>query len=162
MRTFMQASPSAAPASTDRIEKIVNLEAAPSRVWRAITDHEQFGQWFGMKLDGPFTPGTIATGKLNSPKYAHLPVKLWVEALEPERYFAYRWHPYALEEGVDYDAEPTTLISFTLEPVGTGTRLTIVESGFDAIPESRRALAFSMDEKGWAAQAENIRKFVGG
>jgi len=91
-----------------------------------------------------------------------LPFNMWIEAVEPERYFAFRWHPYGIEEGVDYAAEPTTLVSFTLEPAGAGTRLTIVESGFDAIPESRRARAFGMNEKGWTAQAENIRKFVEG
>jgi uncharacterized protein YndB with AHSA1/START domain len=158
----MQASAQAAPASTDRIEKIVNLDAPPSRVWRAITEHKQFGQWFGIALDGPFTPGAPVTGRMNNPKYAHIPVTFWIESLEPERYFAFRWHPYAIEEGVDYVAEPTTLVSFTLEPAASGTRLTIVEAGFDAIPEARRAKAFSMDEKGWTAQAENIRKFVGG
>ena len=65
--------------------------------------------------------------------------------MEPERFFSFRWHPYALEEGVDYSVEPTTLVTFTLEEAGAGTRLTIVESGFDAIPESRRAKAFSMN-----------------
>jgi uncharacterized protein YndB with AHSA1/START domain len=93
-------------------------------------------------------------------KYAHVTMTIWIDAVEPERYFSFRWHPYAIEEGVDYTEEPTTLVSFTLEENGAGTKLTIVESGFDAIPESRRAKAFSMNERGWAGQAENIRKFV--
>jgi uncharacterized protein YndB with AHSA1/START domain len=87
-------------------------------------------------------------------------MSIWIESIEPERFFSFRWHPYAIEEGVDYSSEPTTLVTFTFEDSGKGTRLTIVESGFDAIPESRRAKAFSMNERGWTGQAENIRKFV--
>ena len=151
--------PAAAP-STDRIEKLVTLDAPRSRVWRALTDYTQFNQWFGVRLTAPFAPGAAVSGKLSSPRYDHLTLTIWIESMEPERFFSFRWHPYAIEEGVDYEAEPTTLVSFTLEDDGKGTRLAIVESGFDAIPESRRAKAFSMNERGWTAQAENIRKFV--
>ncbi len=149
----------AAP-STDRIEKLVTLDAPRSRVWRALTDYTQFNQWFGVGLTSPFIAGAEVTGKMASPKYAHITVTIWIDAVEPERFFSFRWHPYAIEEGIDFSAEPTTLVTFTLEDAGASTRLTIVESGFDAIPESRRAKAFSMNERGWAAQAENLRKFV--
>ena len=150
----------ATPASTDRIEKQVTLDAPRARVWRALTDIAQFGAWFGVQLDSPFVPGSAVNGKFSNPKYAHLTMTIWIETVEPERFFSFRWHPYAIEPGVDYSAEPTTLVAFTLEEVAGGTRLTIVESGFDAIPESRRAKAFSMNSKGWEGQAENIRKFL--
>jgi uncharacterized protein YndB with AHSA1/START domain len=150
----------ATEASTDRIEKIVDLDAPRSRVWRAITDVKQFNQWFGVNLTSPFTPGAEVTGNMTHPKYSHFTMSIWIESIEPERFFSFRWHPYAIEEGVDYSSEPTTLVTFTFEDSGKGTRLTIVESGFDAIPESRRAKAFSMNERGWTGQAENIRKFV--
>lgn len=146
--------------STDRIEKIVDLDAPRSRVWRAITDVNQFNQWFGVNLTSPFTPGAEVSGNMTHPKYSHMTMSIWIESVEPERFFSFRWHPYAIEEGVDYSAEPTTLVTFTFEDSGKGTRLTIVESGFDSIPESRRAKAFSMNERGWTGQAENIRKFV--
>jgi uncharacterized protein YndB with AHSA1/START domain len=146
--------------STDRIEKVVDLDAPRSRVWRAITDYKQFNQWFGVNLTSPFTPGAEVSGNMTHPKYSHFTMSIWIESVEPERFFSFRWHPYAIEEGVDYSAEPTTLVTFTFEDSGKGTRLTIVESGFDAIPESRRAQAFSMNERGWTGQAENIRKFV--
>ena len=146
--------------STDRIEKTVKLDAPRSRVWRAISDSKQFGQWFGVTLSSAFAPGAAVEGRMNHPKYAHLALTIWIESVDPERFFSFRWHPYALEEGVDYNAEPTTLVTFSLEPEETGTRLTIVESGFDAIPESRRAMAFSMNDRGWASQVENIRKFL--
>ena len=146
--------------TTDRIEKLVILDAPRSRVWQAIADVRQFNEWFGVSLSGPFIAGVPAVGKMRSPKYAHLTITLWVESIEPEHFFSFRWHPYAIQEGVDYAAEPTTLVSFTLEDAAGGTRLTIIESGFGAIPESRRAKAFSSNSGGWAGQAENIRKFL--
>jgi uncharacterized protein YndB with AHSA1/START domain len=147
-------------ASTDRIEKQVNLEALRSRVWRALTDVAQFNAWFGVALTAPFTPGAEVSGKITIRNYDHLTLRIWIEKMEPERFFSFRWHPYAVEEGVDYSAEPTTLVSFTLEEAAGGTRLTIVEAGFDGIPESRRAKAFTMNSNGWAGQIENIRKFL--
>ena len=150
-----------APATqTDRIEKQVTLNAPRSRVWRAITDVEQFNSWFGVRLTSPFTPGAAVNGRMANPKYEHVPLTFWVERLEPERFFSFRWHPYSIQPDVDLSAEPTTLVTFTLEDAPGGTRLSIVESGFDAIPEARRATAFAMDTKGWNAQAENLRKFV--
>jgi uncharacterized protein YndB with AHSA1/START domain len=130
-------------------------------VWRALTEVEQFNAWFGVSLTSPFSSGAEVSGviTLRNPE-RQIAMTIWIESMEPESFFSFRWHPYAIEEGVDFSAEPTTLVAFTLEEVDGGTRLTIVESGFDAIPESRRAKAFSMNDRGWAAQAENIRKFV--
>jgi uncharacterized protein YndB with AHSA1/START domain len=147
-------------ASSDRIEKQVTLDAPRSRVWRALTDVTQFNAWFGVALSTPFAPGAEVSGKISIRNYDHVTMTIWIETMEPERFFSFRWHPYAVEDGVDYAAEPTTLVSFTLEDATGGTRLTIVESGFDAIPESRRAKAFTMNSKGWDGQAENIRKFL--
>jgi uncharacterized protein YndB with AHSA1/START domain len=148
------------PTSTDRIEKQVTYDVPRSRVWRALTDVAQFNSWFGVTLTSPFVAGAEVSGKFTHAKYEHLTMTIRIETMEPERRFAFRWHPYAIEEGVDYAAEPTTLVTFTLEDVSDGTRLTIVESGFDAIPESRRAKAFSMNSNGWNSQVENIRKFL--
>ena len=158
MKTAM---PTTTP-STDRIEKQITLDAPRSRVWRALTEVEQFNSWFGVSLATPFAPGAEVSGQIKVRGYEHVTMTIWVETMEPERFFSFRWHPYAIEAGVDYSAEPTTLVSFTLEDAGAGTRLTIVESGFDAIPESRRAKAFTMNSNGWTGQAENIRKFLAG
>jgi len=151
--------PTSAP-STDRIEKQITLDAPRSRVWRALTEVKEFNAWFGVSLATPFAPGAEVSGQINIRNYEHVTMTIWIETMEPPRFFSFRWHPYAIERGVDYSAEPTTLVSFTLEDVGAGTRLTIVESGFDAIPVSRRAKAFSMNSNGWNGQAENIRKFL--
>ena len=147
-------------SDTDRIEREIVLSAPRERVWRALTDVRQFNEWFGVTLTSPFAPGAEVKGQITNRGYEHLTMTLWVETMEPERYFAFRWHPYAVEAGVDYSAEPTTLVSFTLEDVAGGTRLTIVESGFDAIPASRRAKAFSMNSAGWDGQVKNIQKFL--
>jgi uncharacterized protein YndB with AHSA1/START domain/uncharacterized damage-inducible protein DinB len=151
----------ATPTSTDRIHKQVTLDAPRSRVWRALTDVKQFNAWFGVELATPFAPGVEASGRLKSRKYEHVTMQIWIEAMESERFFSFRWHPYAIEPGVDYSAEPTTLVTFTLEDAADGaTRLTIEESGFDAIPESRRAKAFAMNTGGWSGQADNLRRFL--
>jgi uncharacterized protein YndB with AHSA1/START domain len=146
--------------STDRIEKQLTVDAPRARVWRALTDVRQFNAWFGSALTGVFTAGAEVSGKLTFRNYEHVTMTIWIETMEPERSFSFRWHPYAIEAGVDYSAEPTTLVTFTLEDASGGTRLTIVESGFDAIPESRRAKAFSMNSAGWDGQGKNLQKFL--
>ena len=148
--------------STDRIEKQVLLRAPRARVWRALTDAGQFGTWFGVKMETGFAVGQRAMGKITHPGYEHLPFEVTVERMEAEHLFAYRWHPYAIDPGVDYSKEPTTQVEFRLEEVEGGTLLTIVESGFDRIPAARRAEAFRMNEGGWTAQMENIQRHVEG
>ena len=146
--------------STDRIEKHVTFDAPRARVWRALTDVEQFNQWFGCAITEPFKPNTDVQGKMTSKNYSHVTITLSIKKMEPEKFFSFRWHPYAIEPGVDYSNEATTLVAFTLEDAPNGTNLTIVESGFDAIPESRRAKAFSMNSAGWDGQARNLAKFL--
>ena len=140
---------------------------APQRLlggWprRAITDHKQFGTWFRVDLEGEFRPGQTTRGRITYPGYEHLTMEVQVVAIEPERYFSYRWHPNAADPKVDYSAEPTTLVEFTLEEVAQGTRLRLVESGFDQVPAARRAEAFRMNDGGWAEQMKNIEQFVAG
>lgn len=145
---------------SDRIEKRIQLKAPVSRVWRALTDYREFGAWFCVKLDGPFVPGKEAVGQITYPGYEHVTWRAVVQRIEPEQLFSFTWHPYAIEPGVDYSAEPQTLIEFRLEPSGDGTVLTLTESGFDSIPAGRRAEAFRMNDNGWTQQMENIRRHV--
>lgn len=146
--------------STDRIEKQIVLRAARARVWRALTDAGEFGTWFGAKLDGEFAVGQRLTGHVTYPGYEHLRLELDVVRMDEPTAFAYRWHPYAIEPSVDYTTEPTTLVEFTLEDTDGGTRLTVVESGFDALPAGRRDLALRMNTQGWTGQVENVRRHV--
>ncbi len=157
--------------SMDRIEKQVKLRAPMDRVWRAISDSQEFGRWFGASIDGPFVAGTSVTATITPTtvdeevaelQRPHAGAKAtWqIVAVEPPRRFAYRWHPFAVEPGVDYDAEPTTLVEFTLSPTPDGVLLTIVESGFEAIPAARRSAAFEANTGGWAKQVELVRKYL--
>jgi uncharacterized protein YndB with AHSA1/START domain len=146
--------------STDRIEKEIVLRAPRSRVWRALADADEFGAWFGMKLDGPFAPGARVRGQISLHDLGPVTIDMAIERMDPESRMSYRWHPYAFEPGVDYSSEPTTLVEFQLEEVPGGTLLTVVESGFDGIPAARRAEAFRMNDAGWAGQLENIARYV--
>ena len=148
------------PSETDRIEKQVRLSAPRARVWRALTHTREFGQWFGVNLSGKVAPGATLRGPITSPGHEHVTFEARVEMVDPEKRFSFRWHPYAIEPGVDYSSEPTTVVVFTLEEVEGGTLLTIVESGFKMIPTLRRAKALEMNSKGWAIQAENIRRHL--
>jgi uncharacterized protein YndB with AHSA1/START domain len=146
--------------STDRIEKRVVLRAARSRVWRALTNAQEFGTWFRVKLEGAFAEGQPVRGRLSIPGYEHVTLEMLVERIDPERYFSYRWHPYAVDLAVDYSAEPTTLVEFKLDETDGGTALTIVESGFDRIPLARRVEAFRMNDQGWAGQIKHLERYV--
>jgi uncharacterized protein YndB with AHSA1/START domain len=148
--------------STDRIEKNIVLRAPRSRVWRAIASADEFGAWFGVKLEGAFAPGARVKGRITSPGYEHVIMDITIERIDPERLFSYRWHPHAVEPGVDYSGEPTTLVEFHLDEVAGGTRLRVVESGFDRIPLARRAEAFRMNDQGWGEQLKNIERHVAG
>ena len=145
---------------SDRIEKQVELNAPLSRVWQAISDHRQFGAWFRVAINAPFAVGEASTGHMREPGYEHLKWAAAVEAIEPERRFAFRWHPYGIDPDVDYSGEPTTLVELLLEPTATGTLLRVIESGFDAIPEHRRAEAFRMNDGGWAEQMRRIAAYL--
>jgi uncharacterized protein YndB with AHSA1/START domain len=145
---------------TDRIEKKVRLNAPQSRVWRAISNAREFGEWFKVNLQGAFAAGKSIRGNMLHPGYEHLTIDLMVEQIEPERYFSYRWHPYPVDPKVDYSLEPMTLVEFMLEEVDGGTSLTIVESGFDRIPLARRAEAFRMNDNGWTGQIKAIERYV--
>jgi uncharacterized protein YndB with AHSA1/START domain len=157
--------------STDRIEKQLVLSAPQERVWRAISDAKQFGSWFGMDLNGTFATGAHVTGKIKpttvdaevakmQEKYAGTPVSFFVERVEPMRVLSFRWHPFALDPAVDYSKEPMTTVTFTLEPAEGGTKLTVVESGFDAIPIDRRVDAFEANEEGWSMIVQLVEKYI--
>jgi uncharacterized protein YndB with AHSA1/START domain len=147
--------------TTDRIERKVLLKASRARVWRALSNAEEFGSWFGVRLkDQSFAPGQRTHGQVTHPGYEHLVFEVWIERVEPERLLSWRWHPAPLEKDVDYASEPTTQVTFKLEDAQGGTLLSVVESGFDAVPPDRRLGAFRQNSEGWDAQMKNIEKHV--
>lgn len=147
-------------SSTDRIEKRIELKASVSRVWRALTDHREFGEWFRVKLESPLVPGETARGNILHPGYEHLVMEVLVKRMETERLFSFEWHPYAVDPDADYSNEPPTLVEFRLTPMDHGTLLEVTESGFDALPPERRDEAFRMNDGGWTAQMKNIEAHV--
>ena len=157
--------------STDRIEKKILLRAPLSRVWRALADSKEFGSWFGMRFEAPFTPGAVMRGvivptqvnaevaKAQKP-HEGTPFELTIEEMDPERRFSFRWHPGAIDKSVDYSAEPTTLVVFALEEQAGGVLLTVTESGFDGIPLARRAKVFADNEKGWSMVVTMFEEYI--
>jgi uncharacterized protein YndB with AHSA1/START domain len=145
---------------THRIEKQIELKAPVSRVWRALTDYREFGEWFRVKLDGPFVPGEISRGHITYPGYEHVKWEAVVQKIEPERLFSFTWHPYAVDPKKDYSKETPTLVEFKLEKIPDGTLLVVTESGFEKIPSERLADALRMNEGGWAEQMKNIESYV--
>ena len=157
--------------STDRIEKKILLRAPRKRVWRALADSTEFETWFGVKFDGPFAPGAFMRGAIVMTKVDAEVAKaqkqhegkvfeITIEKMEPERLFSFRWHPHAIEPGVDYSGEATTLVEFLIEDAEGGVLLTVTESGFDRIPLARRATAFSANAQGWDMMVKVIEKHV--
>ncbi len=147
----------------DVIEKRIELKAPVSRVWRALTDYREFGEWFRVKLDGPFVPGQISRGQITYPGYEHIKWQAVVQKMEPEHLFSFTWpHPKSFEKGTppDYSKEPTTLVEFRLEKTATGTLLILTESGFDKLPDDRRVEAFRRNDGGWTEQMKNIENYV--
>jgi uncharacterized protein YndB with AHSA1/START domain len=157
--------------STDRIEKTILLRAPLKRVWRALSDSTEFGNWFGMRFNAPFAPGATITAvivpttvnqevaKMQKP-YEGISFEIKIEQMQPEQLFSFRWHPGAVEPGIDYASEPTTLVVFTLEKAPDGVQLTVTESGFDQIPLARRAKAFSANEGGWTLVIKLIEEYL--
>jgi uncharacterized protein YndB with AHSA1/START domain len=144
----------------NRIEKRIELKAPVSRVWRALTDHREFGEWFLVKLEGPFVPGQALRGQITHPGYEHVKWEAVVQKMEPERLFSFTWHPYSVDPKIDYSKETPTLVEFRLEETPGGTLLVLTESGFDKIPSHRRDEAYRMNEGGWSVQMTNIERYV--
>jgi uncharacterized protein YndB with AHSA1/START domain len=147
-------------SANNRIEKVIELKAPVARVWRAVTDYREFGEWFRVKLDGPFVEGQIARGHITWPGYEHLRWEATIEKIEPRRLFSFKWHPYAVDPQVDYLKETPTLVEFRLEEKAGGTRLTVTESGFEKVPANRREEAFLRNDGGWTQQLKNIEAHV--
>ena len=143
---------------TDKIEKQIELKAPVTRVWRALTDYREFSEWFGVDLETPFIPGKTSRGKVTYPGYEHVTFEVTVQEIEPERLFSITWHPYAVDPGKDYSTEPSTLVEFRLQKTGTGTLLTVTESGFSKLPPDRRDEALRMNDDGWTEQLKNIER----
>jgi uncharacterized protein YndB with AHSA1/START domain len=154
--------PRSEPTIELRIEKKIELRAPVSRVWRALTDYREFGEWFRVQLNSPFVAGEVTRGQITFPGYEHVRFEAVVQKLEPETLFSYTWHPYSVDPAVDYSNEPSTLVEFRLEKTAGGTLLRVTESGFDKLPSHRCLEAFRRNDNGWAQQLKGIETYVAG
>jgi uncharacterized protein YndB with AHSA1/START domain len=145
---------------TNRIDKRIEVKAPVSRVWRALTDYQQFGEWFCAKMDGPFLPGQVVRGVTTYPGHEGHQFDVVVQKIEPERLFSFTWHPYAVDTKIDYSKEPPTLVEFKLEQTEDGTVILLSESGFEKVPESRRLEAFRKNDEGWTEMIESLANYV--
>jgi uncharacterized protein YndB with AHSA1/START domain len=144
----------------NKIEKRIELKAPIARVWRALTDSREFGEWFRVRFQGPFVAGETARGQITWPGYEHLQFEAVIQKMEHESFFSFTWHPYAVDPAVDYSTETPTLVEFRLEATAGGTLLLVTESGFDKLPAHRRLEAFRMNDGGWTQQMKNIEAYV--
>jgi uncharacterized protein YndB with AHSA1/START domain len=149
-------------SDTDRIERSVVINAPRDRVWRALSNAEEFGTWFGANLKGQtFAAGQRTRGQITFAGYEHVWFDVVIDRVEPKDLLSYRWHPYAIDSAVNYDEEQPTLVTFLLQDApGNGTLLTVVETGFDNVPPQRRLDAFRMNSRGWEQQLACIVRHV--
>jgi uncharacterized protein YndB with AHSA1/START domain len=149
----------------DRIEKRIELKAPVARVWKALTNYREFGEWFRVALTEPFAVGATVRGNILHPGYEHVVFEAQVEEMIPERLFSWTWaHPKSLAKEhyqPDYTGEPRTLVEFRLEPTAAGTLLTVTESGFNKLPDDRREQKYKGNEGGWEQQMKNIEGYLG-
>lgn len=147
-------------ATADRIEKCIALNAEPARVWRALTDYREFGEWFRVRLERPFVTGKTVRGNIQYPGYEHLVMEVLVKEMTPQRVFSFEWHPHAVDPKMDYSHEKRTLVEFRLEETPAGTALVVRETGFEGVPEARRQRAHQMNSQGWEIQLKAIREYL--
>lgn len=145
----------------DSITREIQINSAPQRVWEALSDANEFGKWFHVKLDGPFAVGETTTGKMTYPGHEGAPWVTVTEIMEPPRRFVFRWPDCAPDEDVGPDTVWLT-VEFTLQPQDGGTLVTVTEKGFAALPEDRRVSMLRDNAEGWEIQTVNLKNHVKG
>jgi uncharacterized protein YndB with AHSA1/START domain len=155
----------------ERIEKHVLIRAPRERVWKALTDSQEFGRWFGARIEGPFVAGRSVRAVIAPSENATAeeiaghpalgkPLIFQVERIDPPHRFSYRWQPLEVSADPGVVEGPSTLVEFTLDETKEGTRLTVIESGFSLLPEAHRRPVYESHEGGWTIQVQRIRVHI--
>jgi uncharacterized protein YndB with AHSA1/START domain len=133
-----------------RIDRTIEIKAAPERVWRALTNSKELSAWFQVEIEGEISPDREVW--MTSVHTGHAGQRFLVKVVEmtPPRRFVWQWHPGEVDPAIDYSREPRTTVTFTLEPTAVGTRLSVAETGFDEISLARRAKAHADNTQGWS------------
>ena len=139
-------------AFPDRIERVVEIAHSPAKVWTALTTAEGLASWFGNEATIDLRPGGAAQMRFSGGHTANMRV----ERVEEPTVFGFTWHIYGLPD----DDPRRTYVEFTLEPVGAGTRLTVVESGFAQLAEIDHKTAYDGNTQGWASELGELVDYL--
>jgi uncharacterized protein YndB with AHSA1/START domain len=143
-----------------RIDRSIEIKAPPERVWKALTTAEELSAWFQVSIEGEIAPGKEVWMTSMHPEHRGVRFQVRFVEMTPPARFVWQWHPGAVDPAIDYWKEPSTTVTFTLEPAGAGTRLSVAETGFDAISLERRAKVYQDNSQGWATVVTWIQKYV--
>ena len=149
-------------AELSRIDRSIEIQAPPERVWRALTDAGEILAWFKIKIEGQFKAGSEVWMESVDPAYAGHRFRVHVVEMTAPKRLVWKWHPGEIDPAVDYSREPRTTVTFTLEAAGRGTRLSVSETGFDEISLARRAKVYGDNNQGWTDVLANLQKYVEG
>ena len=144
----------------DRIDRTIEIEAPPDRVWRVLTTAADLAAWFKVTVEGDIAPGAEVWMTSTQPGYEGMRFAVRIVEMTAPRQFVWQWHPGAVDPAVDYSREPWTTVTFVLEAAGRGTRLSVSEIGFNEISLSRRAKVFADNTGGWTAVIDWIRTYA--
>jgi uncharacterized protein YndB with AHSA1/START domain len=137
-------------ADTSRIERSIDISAPPERVWEALTDAAQLSAWFLVRIEGEIAPGAELWMTSVHPEHRNQRFLVRIAEMHRPHRLVWRWHPGEVDSQIDYAREPLTTVTFSLDASGDGTRLTVIETGFDEIALARRAKVYQDNSQGWA------------
>jgi uncharacterized protein YndB with AHSA1/START domain len=143
-----------------RIDRTIEVNAPPDKVWRVLTTAKDLSTWFRVTVEGNIAPGAEVWMTSRYPGHEGTRFAVRITEMTPPRRFAWQWHPGAVDPSVDYSREPWTTVTFTLEPSGKGTRLSVSETGFTEISLARRAKVYADNTQGWTEVILWIQKYA--
>ena len=147
-------------AELSRIDRAIEIDAPPERVWRALTDANELAEWFQVSIEGKIAAGSAVWMTSTHAQHAGQRFQVLITELTPPRRVVWQWHPGEVDPALDYSREPRTTVTFTLEPSPRGTRLSVSETGFDEISLARRAKVHADNSQGWTEVLVWLQKYA--
>lgn len=144
---------------SSRLERSISIPAPRARVWRAIAEIAEFSAWFRVKAEGEFAPGARVRMTSTHPGFENVVFWVAIEEVAPQAGLRWRWHPGAAQPPEGSNA-PATVVAFQLADEHGGTRVTVSESGFEALPEDRRAAQYEENARGWEYQLSELSRYI--